>query len=144
MVITTVKNMSKVKQLQKDELVELGDELEVVQDAIEGKKAELKELQDLEDKLYGEILPNMQGRGLDMVRTSSGLTYILVSGRKTFTIKKGMEQTAITWAQTNFPGILSINKSDLAKVLKPMLEVPAFFEEKVGEPHLSVRTQNDE
>jgi hypothetical protein len=63
-----------------------------------------------------------------------------VQGRKTFTIKKGQEREAIAWAQETYPGLLTINKSDLAKVLKPMLTTPEFFEEKIGEPHLSVRT----
>lgn len=129
--------------MAKDKLQTLADELETTMDEREAKEAELEPIKEREDQIREELVKGLLKKGFQYIRTTSGLGFGIVQGRKTFMIKAGAEFAAIKWAEENFPGLLTLNKSDLAKVLKPMLEIPPFFEEKVGDPHLSVRTEND-
>ncbi len=122
-------------------LLKLMDELEEVQGEIEGVKGELANLEDKEKELYEQIMPAMLKQGLEMARTTSGLTYYINKGRVTYAIQKfpGMKEAAVKWALENFPTILTVGAGDLKKVVEPMLEMPEFVEKKVGDPFLAVR-----
>lgn len=128
--------------MAKNQLQVLADELEQVMDEREAKEAEIEPLKEREDEIREKLVKGLLSKGFQYIKTTSGMGFGIVQGRKTFMIKAGQERAAIEWAQQTYPGLLTLNKSDLAKVLKPMLEVPAFFEEKTGDPHLSVRTEN--
>lgn len=130
--------------MAKDKLQQLADELEEVMDFRSRMEAEIAPIKEREEKIRELLTQSLLKKGFKYVKTTSGLGFGIVDGRKTYTIVKGREQEAIQWAQKDFPGLLAINKPDLAKVLKPMLTIPEFFEEKVGEPHLSVRNNEDE
>lgn len=128
--------------MAKNQLQTLADELEQVMDEREAKEAEIEPLKEREDEIREKLVKGLLSKGFQYIKTTSGMGFGIVQGRKTFMIKAGQERAAIEWAQQNYPGLLTLNKSDLAKVLKPALEIPPFFEEKVGDPHLSVRTEN--
>lgn len=130
--------------MRKDALQTTADELEAVLDQIEELNALITPFKDKEAELRTKLLETMQKKGYKYVSATSGLGWGISLGRKTFAIKKGMEETALEWAKENFPAILSISSPKLAQVLKPMLELPAFAEEKVGEPFLTVRQNNEE
>lgn len=128
------------KSSKKDiSLVALADQLETILDKKEALKAKLVPIEEKEEKIRQTIVNSLLANGLQYIKTSSGLSFGIVQGRKTYEIVK--EKEAIEWAQESYPGLLTLRKADLAKVLKPMLSVPPFFAEKVGEPHLAVRTQ---
>lgn len=131
--------------MAKNKLVKMGDELESVRDYIETKKAELKELELAEEVLYKGLLESMDKQGIEAIRISSGLTFIKIKGRVSFSFKKGHENEGIKWAIENYPAILSVSAPKLSKVVQPMLdtELPEFVERKQGEAYLSVR-QNEE
>lgn len=129
--------------MAKEKLMTLGDELEEIQTEIIGVKAQLNELQEREDALYGEIMPLMDKKGLEMFRTKSGMTYFIVKGRVSYKVKKGMENEAREWAVKEYPGIITLAAAKLNAVVQPMLNPPAFIERVEGEPHLSVRTTEE-
>lgn len=129
--------------MAKDKLVKIGDELEEVALKISNMEVEfaeqVKPLRDREEELRDEAVKSLVGKGLDMIRTSSGLVFVLVKGRINHKIKKGMESDAIKWAIAEYPGILSIAAGQLNKVVQPMLNPPTFIERTQGNPHLSVK-----
>jgi hypothetical protein len=126
------------------DLVSLADELESTMDKIEALKAELQPLEEREEEIRKNIVQELLKNGVDFIRTTSGLSFGMVSGRTTFSIRKfpGMKEKAVKWAQENFPSILTIGSADLSKICKPMLdgELPEFVERKDGEPYLAVRS----
>lgn len=129
---------------KKDKLVALADALESCMDV----RAELAS-QDLpykeqEEKLRAEIVQELLSKGLQYVKTTSGLGFGMVRGRTTYDIRQGREQEAIKWALEQYPSLLTISKGDLGKVIKPMLNPPDFVEKKQGDPHLKVSTNEDE
>lgn len=103
----------------------------------------LTPLEEYEEQVREKIVKGLLKEGFTYIKCSSGMGFGIVQGKKTFAIKKGSEHEALEWAKTNYPSILAINKSDLAKVLKPLLSVPEWFEEKQGDPHLSVRAAEE-
>lgn len=125
---------------QQLKLQRLADGLEETVEMRQRIEAELKPIQEREDAQRADLIKELFRVGFDYVKTTSGKGFGIVRGKKTYTIVKGREQDAITWAQKEYPAVLSINKADLGKVLKPMLKIPDFFEEKIGEPHLQVRS----
>lgn len=130
--------------MAKNNLQELADKLEEEMDFVDRAEEEIAPHKEKIDAIRAELVAGLLKQGFQYIKTTSGLGFGIVQGRKTFLIKKGQEAVAIKWAQEAYPGLLTINKADLAKVLKPMLAVPDFFEEKVGEAHLSVRTSDGE
>lgn len=132
------------KSMRKDALQTTADELEKVLDQIEELNALLTPFKDKEAELRTKLLETMQKKGYKYVSATSGLGWGITLGRKTFAIKKGMEEKAVNWAKENFPMILSISSPKLAQVVKPMLELPEFIEEKTGEPFLTVRNSASE
>lgn len=126
---------------RKDKLQQLADDLENNLDQQEEIQVVLIPYQEKEKEIRAELMQTMQQKGWKFARATSGLGFGITLGRKTFAVKKGMEETALEWAKTNFPSILTLSAAKLAQVVKPMLELPAFVEEKVGEPFLSVRQQ---
>lgn len=139
----TVSNMA-TKSMRKDALQTTADELEKVLDQIEELNALMTPFKDKETELRTKLLETMQKKGYKYVSATSGLGWGITLGRKTFAIKKGMEETALEWAKKNFPSILTLSNPKLNQVVKPMLELPAFIEEKVGEPFLTVHNNSSE
>lgn len=129
--------------MRKNKLQTLADELEEVIKRREDAETLLVPLKEYEEQIREKLVDELLKVGFTYVKTTSGKGFGIVQGKKTYTIVKGREQDAIQWAQSHYPAILSINKSDLGKVLKPMLTLPEFFEEKVGESHLAVRSANE-
>jgi hypothetical protein len=125
--------------------IQLANELEQIMDEREALEAELAPIKEREEVIRQELTVYLQSVGRDYTRTSSGLGLGLVKGRVTYSIKKhpGMKEQAVQWAQQNYPNILSISAADLNKVAAPLLDLPDFIERKEGEPHLSVRTTED-
>lgn len=132
------------KSMRKDVLQSTADELEKVLDQIEELNALMTPFKDKEAELRAKLLETMQKKGYKYVSATSGLGWGITLGRKTFAIKKGMEEKALEWAKQNFPAILSISSPKLAQVVKPMLELPEFIEEKTGEAFLTVRNNASE
>jgi hypothetical protein len=122
----------------------LADELEQTVLKRKALEASIEPVKEYEEQLRAKLIKELFMKGFQYIKTSSGSGFGIVSGRKTYTIAKGREQEAISWAQSHYPAVLSINKSDLAKVLKPMLTIPEFFEEKMGEAFLQVRASEAE
>ena len=131
--------------MARNKLVELADELEQVMDLRARVEAEVDPIKEREEKVREMLTKELIKKGFQYIRTTSGLGFGLVAGRTTFAIKKhpGMRERAIEWVKDHYPAALSVASADLNKILKPMLEVPEFFERKQGEPHLSVRTQEE-
>lgn len=129
--------------MAKNKLQTLADDLEQAMDLCERIEAELDPIKERIEKIRGQIVKELLRMGWKSVNATSGLGFGLVDGKKTFFIKKGMEEKALAWIKEHYPAVLSINKADLNKVLKPLLELPDFFEEKVSEPHLAVRTTEE-
>lgn len=128
-----------ITMARQNKLTALADELEQAMDRREEIEASLLPVKEYEEQIRAKLIKELFKVGFDYVKTTSGMGFGIVSGRKTYLIKKGREGEALEWAKENYPSILAISKPDLNKVLKPMLNLPEFFEEKVGEPHLSVR-----
>lgn len=126
---------------RKDKLQQLADDLEKNLDQQEEIIAVLSPYQEKEKEIRAELMDTMQKKGWKFARATSGLGFGITQGRKTFAVKKGMEETALEWAKTNFPSILTLSASKLAQIVKPMLTPPEFIEEKVGDPYLTVRQQ---
>lgn len=130
--------------MAKDRLHKLADELEQVLDQRAEVEAVLGPIKEREEEIRADLLEAMRKKGYKYVKASSGLGLGVTPGRTTFIVKKGSEQGALEWARKEYPSILSINKPLLANVLGPMLEIPAYFEEKKGAPYLTIRSANDE
>lgn len=130
------------KTIRKDALQSTADELEKVLDQIEELQALMTPFKDREVELRTKLLETMKKKGYRYVSATSGLGWGITHGRVTYTIKKGMEETAMKWALSDFPAILTISSAKLAKVVKPMLQQPDFMEENKGEDFLTVR-QNE-
>lgn len=134
--------------MAKDKLQLLADELEQIMDKraeVEAEyEAQLEPLKEYEKQTRTKLLETLSKKGWKFVKATSGLGFGVTDGKTTFTIKEGREEEALAWAKTEYPSILSIAAPKLAKVLKPMLTIPEFFEKKVGEPHLSVRSNEDD
>lgn len=122
----------------------LADELEQVTDQIEEIKAELDPLEEREKEIRAELCESLIKKGLQYVRTTSGMGYGITKGRVTYGIKKGigLRAKAVEWAVQNYPSILTISAADLGTVVGPMMpaQVPDFVERRESPPHLSVRT----
>lgn len=131
----------KQKQMAKDKLTILGDALESVMHTKDTLKEQMEALEQQEEEIRAQLIKGLLSKGIQFIKTTSGLAFGVVQGRKTFPIKKGMEGEALSWVQKNYPAALSVSAAKLTKILKPMLpsQLPDFVEEKVGEPHLSVR-----
>lgn len=129
---------------RKDKLQQLADDLEKNLDQQEEILAVLSPYQEKEKEIRTELMQTMQQKGWKFARATSGLGFGITHGRHTFAIKKGMEETALEWAKANFPSILTLSASKLAQVVKPMLELPAFLEEKTGDPFLTVHNNSSE
>lgn len=127
------------KTVRKDALQKLADELEKVLDQKEEILAVLAPFEEKERELRQQLLEKMRQKGYKYVSATSGLGWGITNGRKTFAIKKGMEETAMAWALKDFPAILAISTAKLGQVIKPMLNLPEFVEEKKGEDFLTVR-----
>ena len=131
----------------KDKLQLLADELEQILDKRAEVEAEfaavLDTIKEYEKQTREKLLETLTNKGWKFVKATSGLGFGITDGKTTFGIKEGYEEAALEWAKTEYPSVLSIAAPKLAKVLKPMLTIPEFFEVKKGEPHLSVRS-NDE
>jgi hypothetical protein len=123
--------------------IQLATKLEKVMEQIEFIKAELQPLQEREEELRKELTAYLLQVGREFTRTSSGLGFGIVKGRVTYSVKKGMEDTALAWAVAEYPAVLTIAAAKLNAVVRPMLEVPEFIVRKEGEPHLSVRTTEE-
>lgn len=130
------------KTARKDALQQTADELEKVLDQIEELQALMIPFKDKETELRTKLLDTMKKKGYKYVSATSGLGWGITHGRHTYTIKKGMEETAMQWALNDFPAILTISSAKLAQVVKPMLTPPEFVEEKIGDDFLTVR-QNE-
>lgn len=128
---------------RKDKLQQLADDLEQNLDQQEELKAFLLPFQEKEAQIRSELMDTMQKKGWKFARATSGLGFGITQGRKTFAIKEGMAEKAVNWAIKSFPALLTLSSSKLAKVVKPMLELPEFIEEKVGEPYLTVRQSEE-
>lgn len=129
--------------MKKDKLVVDADDLEAVMDQIEALKAELKPLEEKEDAIRADLTKGLLSKGMQFIKTTSGMSFGLVKGRVMFKIKDGQEQVALEWALAEYPSIVSIAAAKLNKVVQPMLNPPSFVVRTEGEPHLSVRTQED-
>lgn len=127
--------------MKKDSLVVMGDSLEEVETKIDELKAAMEPLEEQAKLMRGAMVAELQSRGIDYMKTTSGYAYGIVSGRVSYKVKMGMENDAIKWAMAEFPGILSIAAAKLSKVVQPMLKMPDFIERTQGEPHLAVRSQ---
>jgi hypothetical protein len=127
----------------KTKLQALADALESNMEVQAELEAQLAPYKEQEEELRAEICEELVKRGLQYVKTTSGLGYGLVKGRVTFAIKKGMEDAGIKWALEAYPSILTVSAAKLNKVVQPMMELPEFIERKEGEPHLSVRTTEE-
>lgn len=131
-----------IKTGRKDALQKTADELEKVLDQKEEILALLAPFEEKEKELRGTLLETMKKKGYKYVSATSGMGWGITAGRKTFGIKKGMEEVAMQWALKDFPNILTISSPKLTQIVKPMLTPPDFVEEKVGEDFLTVR-QNE-
>lgn len=129
---------------RKDAMQQLADDLEKNLDQQEEIKALLAPFQEKEKEIRVSLIETMQKKGWKFARATSGLGFGITQGRKTYGIIKGMEEKSMEWATKNFPSILTISAAKLAQVVKPMLELPDFVEEKLGEPFLTVRQQEIE
>lgn len=127
---------------RKDALQQTADELEKVLDQMEEIQALLTPFKEKETELRAKLLDTMKKKGYKYVSATSGLGWGITHGRRTYTIKKGMEETAMQWALNDFPAILTISSAKLAQIVKPMLTPPDFVEEKIGDDFLTVR-QNE-
>lgn len=119
----------------------MADDLEQNLDQQEEFLALLEPFKEKEKQIRVDLIDTMQKKGWKFARATSGLGFGITLGRKTFAVKKGLEETALEWAKKNFPSILTLSAPKLAQVVKPMLELPEFIEERVGEPFLTVRQQ---
>lgn len=128
---------------RKDKLQQLTDDLEQNLDQQKELLALLLPFQEKEKEIRSSIITDMVKKGRKAVSTTSGMVFFITQGRKTFAIKEGMAEKAVNWAIKSFPAILTLSSSKLAKVVKPMLELPEFIEEKVGEPYLTVRQSEE-
>lgn len=126
---------------RKDKLQQLADDLEQNLDQQEEFLALLEPFKEKEKQIRADLIDTMQKKGWKFARATSGLGFGITLGRKTFAVKKGLEETALEWAKKNFPSILTLSAPKLAQVIKPMLELPEFIEERMGEPFLTVRQQ---
>jgi hypothetical protein len=77
--------------MAKTKLKALADALESCMDAQIELDAQLAPYKHQEEHLRAEICKELIAKGLQYVKTTSGLGYGLVQGRKTFIIKKGEE-----------------------------------------------------
>lgn len=123
--------------MAKDKIQTLADELETVMDAITEKEAELDPLKEQEKAIRELLMAGMDKKGYKFVKTTSGLGFG-VQERKTLSIKEGMEADALAWAQKDYAHILTVSKPAMNKILKPMLQLPAFIEESITR-YISVR-----
>lgn len=130
--------------MAKDKILSLADELEEVMHNIDVMEESILPFKKREEEIREELVKSLLKKGLEYVRTSSGLSFGLVSGRVTFKVKKGKEQQALKWALEEYPSIVSLTAAKLNKVAQPMLDLPDFLERTAGEPHLAVRTNNEE
>lgn len=133
--------------MAKDLLVKTGDELEEVILEISNIEAEYAEklapLKERELELRATAVTGLAKKGLEMIRTTSGLVFVMVKGRVSHKVIKGREKDALDWAIKEFPGVLSIAAAKLNSVVRPMLTLPSFIERVQSEPHLSVRTTEE-
>lgn len=125
--------------MAKDTLQKLADELEETMRKREDIEEQLEPIKEYEEQIREKLAKGLLQKGFKYIKTTSGIGFGIIDGRKTYIVKKGYEQEALEWAKKEYPSVLSISKTDLGKVLKPMLSLPEFFEEKVGEPYLAVR-----
>ena len=129
--------------MAKDKMITSADELEVVMEQIDALKAQLEPLQAQEDAIRATLVKSLVAKGLQFVKTTSGLAFGLVKGRVSYKVREGKEPEAIAWAIKEFPGLLTIGAAKLNKVVQPMLTPPSFIERTEGVPHLSVRTSEE-
>lgn len=129
--------------MKKTKLQLLADALESCMDVQAELEAQILPYKEQEEHLRAEICQEMIAKGLQYVKTTSGLAYGLVKGRTIFGFKKGMEDAGIKWAMEHNPAILTVSAAKLNTVVKPMLELPDFIERKEGEAHLAVRTSEN-
>lgn len=125
--------------MAKDVLQTLADELEEVMERRAEVEATLAPIKEYEEQTREKLLIALKKKGYKFVKTTSGMGFGITSGKTTFGVVEGQEQEALEYVKTEFPAALAINKTTLAKILKPMLTLPKFFEMKEGEPHLTVR-----
>lgn len=124
--------------MKKDKLVVLANSLEQAMDELAEAEAAITPIKERVESIREELLTNLTKRGLKFAKTDSGLGFG-VQERKTLSIKEGMEADALAWAQKEYPHILTVAKPAMNKILKPMLQLPAFIEESITR-YLSVRT----
>lgn len=131
--------------MARDKMQTLADELEEVMEQIEEVACAMQPLQQREQEIRTELTEGLLKKGYKYIKTTSGLGFGIVAGRVSHAIKKfpGSREKAVQWAQEHYPAILSISGADLNKVAIHLAELPSFIERKEGQPHLSVRTTEE-
>lgn len=128
--------------------ITLANQLEEVLDLKERVEAEFAEhldpLIEKEAQLRKALLEVFIKNKIKHTQADSGLGFVLVKGKVGIKIKKGREADALKWALEEYPSILQPSSAKLTRVALPMVELPDFLERTEGEPHIAVRTNEDE
>ncbi len=128
--------------------IELANQLEEVLDLRAKVAAEFAEidspLAEKEEKLREDLLKVFIKNKLQHTRADSGLGFVLTKGKVSIKIKKGREADALKWALEEYPSILQPAAAKLTKVALPMVALPDFLERVEGNPHITIRQNEDE